>query len=288
VSRAGIVSVPVFSAENSLDFQCTRLSNAAWRTKGHLEARLKTYLSILILVVAAGGAVVAAAGNAESGFFLGAGVNILTMDGTGEWSGFDFSIDAPLNTSEGGAVGLNWSDKLLFGAKPMVGYRFSPDFALQADLSYFAPKTNSQTFTVSDQGYTYTQRMDMEWNQRNFALIGLIHPMAEKSIFLFGGVEFVSIEANVTFSEGLDFEWWDGEWDTASDAQSTSTDIDAVGYLLGGGLETPPGDKNVSTFVYVQYSTAITDDSFFGTRDFKVKVGGFSAAIGFKWYLSGE
>lgn len=225
------------------------------------------------------------AGDGESGLFVGVGVNILSMDGTGSWADKDFSLDAPLSTESGQLIGLNWSDKLMFGAKPVAGYRFNPSLALQANYSYFVPKTASQSYTVTTQNYVYRQSMDLEWSQQGVELLALVHPMEQKNIFLLGGVEFVGIEAKVTFSEGVEYDQGDGILGNASDSQSTSDKISAFGYVVGGGLESPPGDSNFSTFILVQYSTAVTKDSFFGTEDFRVKVGGFSVMLGAKWTL---
>ena len=133
--------------------------------------------------------------------------------------------------------------------------------------------------------YSYEQRMNVDWSQRGIELIGLYHPSEDWNFYFFGGVDLVSIKSTVTLSEGVEYEDRDELWVTEFVSDGVSSEITAVGLILGAGVEIPSGNGNTATVVSLQFSSATTDDAFFGTDDFKVNVGGYSGLVAFKWYL---
>ena len=217
------------------------------------------------------------------GWYLGGALNVLVMEGTGTWDDKPFDFTWPLNDETTDPIGLNWGEKIMFGAKPVVGYRFIPQLALQVGYSFLLPKNSAQSYTESGSNYTYEQRMDVEWKQRSIEINALYFPSRNLKIYLFGGVDLVHAETSVIFTEGAEFTDWTGAFYTG-DHSTIADHVSAVGAIFGGGIELPSEDAKYSTFFSIQYSTATTDNHYFDFDDFQVNVGGVSFMGGIKWY----
>ena len=241
---------------------------------------MKTTFLLTIFVLMLGSA--AQAESPDSGFYIGGGGFLTWVDGTGTWSGTDFSIDQPLdNTAE--TLGFNWTDRLILGIKPLVGWRISPGFALQAGYALNIAKSSNQSVADTDLGSTYEAGFTSEWGQRNLEIFAVIHPNPDLGYFLFGGVEMVSVDMSITFYEGITYV--DNMGNTISDYEyeKFEDDTSGLGAVIGAGWEFS-SNRTTSAFVTAQYSFAKTSDSFFDTDDFDVKVGGLSFLLGVKWH----
>jgi opacity protein-like surface antigen len=220
----------------------------------------------------------------DSGFFFGLGGNLQWVPGSGTWDQHEFDIRSPMSPDEGGAVGFSWTDKALLGIKPMAGYRLSPHLALQVNLGLNIPKTSQQSYAATDAMNVYEQGMTMEWNQRNLEILGIYQPDAELDYYFFGGIELTRVDMNVLLFEGVEFEDYAGNPTSFSDFQNQSDHITALGFILGGGVEFPSDNRKRVVFASAQYAFTRTGDTFFGTPDFKVDLGGISLTIGVKLY----
>jgi hypothetical protein len=248
-----------------------------------MEADLKSM--VLIVAFLAGlGCVTAWAESPEPGIYIGGAAGIQLVPGTGTWAEYDFKIDNPLSVEDDGAVGFAWTDKFLLGIKPLMGYRINSTLALQVGYGLNIPKSSQQTTTQSDGFTSYEQGFSMEWKQRSLEVLGVFHPDSDLGYFLFAGLDLTKIEAKVILYEGLEYEDYYGNLVADAQAQEAIDKISTTGAIFGGGLEFPSEDNNRVVYFSAQYSTAKTNDTFFGTEDFKVLVGGLSFTVGVKWY----
>ena len=238
---------------------------------------------MFVLFAAMGGAATAWAGGPDSGLFIGGGAHIQWIKGTGTWAQYDFEIDNPLSVEDGEPVGLAWTDKVLLGIKPMVGYRFNRTLELQVVYGLNITKSSQQSETQYDGITSYEQGFSLAWQQRSVEVLGVFFPDPEQGYFFYGGLDLTSIKADFTLYEGVAYEDYFGNPISEVAAQKESDSISATGIIFGVGMEFN-SDNNLAVFTSAQYSTAKTDDTFFGTEDFKVGVGGITFLIGVKWF----
>ncbi len=244
---------------------------------------MKSLGFLIVFLIAIGGVTGAWAGGPESGFFIGGGGFIQWIKGTGTWGEYDFQIDTPLSVEEGAPVGFAWNDKVLLGFKPMVGYRLNRQMELQVGYGLNITKSSQQSDIQYDTYYTYEQGFSLSWQQRSLEIIGVYYPDRDMGYFFYAGFDMTSLKAEFTFFEGVEYEDFNGNLVSEVTSTKESDSIGATGFIFGGGIEFP-SDSNWAVFASAQYSTAKTDDIFFGTEDFKVGVGGLSFMIGVKWF----
>ena len=235
-----------------------------------------------------GAALLAAAAPAAAGplddLYLGGAVQLQRVDGTGTWGPYGFDAALPLPTEDATSFGFAWTDRILLGLKPTLGWAANDRFALQVDYGLNIPKQSSQTYVEADLYTYYEQGIVVEWAQRNLELVGLWRPDPEGRTYLFAGWDLTRIAADITLYEGA--EWGDVTGDTATAFESDQVDdtITAHGLIVGAGLAFRSEDERREVTVALQYSTARTGDDFFATEDFDVAVGGFTLMIGLRWY----
>lgn len=225
-----------------------------------------------------------AAARAETGFFLGGSGQIQMVPGQGTWAGTEFKIKEPLSSGEDAAVGFSWNDNFVLGVKPLVGYRLGDRWAFQATYGLNIPKTSQQTYSESNSTTYYSQSLSVDWSQRSLEILGVYYPDGDLQYFLYGGVDLVRIKADVSLYESVGAGDQFGNEFFSGELQMVSDDIDAMGLIVGAGVLVPAFGQHSEGFLSAQYSTAKTDDAFFGTEDFKVTVGGFTLQFGVKWY----
>ena len=253
--------------------------------KSHLEAGLKTLKLLVVFLIVTVGATAVWAGGPESGFFIGGGGHLQLLPGTGTWGEYDFQIDNPLSIEGGDAVGFNWSDKMLLGIKPMVGFKISPQIALQVGYSLNITKSSQQSARDYDLTTSFEQGYSLAWKQRSLEVIGVFYPSEDQNYYFFGGMDLTRIHADFTLYEGVEYQDNLGNLITEVGSEKVSDKITATGVILGAGIEFPSENNKTTTFISAQYSTAKTEGAFFGTEDFKVGVGGISFVVGVKWFL---
>ena len=121
------------------------------------------------------------------------------------------------------------------------------------------------------------------WQQRSLEILGVFFPDPEQGYFIYGGLDLTNIKAEFTLYEGVEYEDYLGNPISEIAAQKEFDSLSTTGFIVGAGMEFP-SDNNLAVFISAQYSTAKTDDAFFGTEDFKVGVGGIAFMIGVKWF----
>ncbi len=218
------------------------------------------------------------------GFFVGGGANLLYVAASGTWSEYDFSVREPLSTEDGGPVGLSWTDKMLLGVKPVAGYKFNEFFALQVGCGLNIPKTSQQQTSESNGVIYYEQGLNIEWQQSNFEVLGIIYPNTELGYYFFGGFDMTWVDTQVTLYENAEYPDANGNTLIGGVYQIENDKVASAGFILGAGLEFASENRNTVVYVSGQYSRSMTDDTFFGTEDFKVDVGGLALMVGLKWY----
>lgn len=234
----------------------------------------------------------AAADEAHLGFFVDGTGQVLVIDGEGTWNGRDFSPTGTMSGDEGSAVGLNWSERILLGISPGFGYRFSDRFLVQGNYLFFFPVRSSESYTISDAAGTYVQALDWEWRHSVFEATAWYYPNhsdAESwNLFLYGGLQRVSVEVDAATSESLSALLGSEEVTTTGDFSLFQDSFTAWGAIGGIGVEIPSDSMNVSTVLRLQYALTGVDRTFFGTPDFDISLGGFSLYGGLKWYFPTE
>lgn len=245
-----------------------------------MKARTILLLGLCGLV----GAPAVRAGGPDSGLFFGGSVNLQWVPGTGTWAGAEFKIDEPLSDGVGQPVGLAWSEHLLLGLKPVVGWKLNEQWALQATYGLNIPKSSSQTYSESNGSVYYDQGLTVEWKQRNLEIVGVYYPDADLDYYLFGGVDLTRIRADVHLFEGIQYEDYIGEMVYDGLYQEETDDITATGFLFGGGVELTSDSKRRVVYFSAQYNLTRTAGTFFGSEDFKVDVGGISFQAGLKLF----
>ncbi len=222
--------------------------------------------------------------DARNGFYAGAAVNAQWLNGGGVWDAYEFDIDQPLDT-EASSLGFNWQDHLLLGLQPLLGYRVSGGFALQAGYTVNIAKSSSQSITETTGTYYYEQGMTFDWAQRTWEVLALWRPHEDSLYYLQGGAELVTVD--------MDVSWWEGSSSMdnignpiASGSFDKANDkLSALGFVIGAGLEWVSETGGRTVFASAKYSSATTDDTFFQTPGFKVDVGGISLTGGIRFSL---
>lgn len=226
------------------------------------------------------------AGGPESGFFLGGGGYATYVNGTGTWNNVDFEIDSAFPSDDNsGAIGMAWTDLILLGVKPVVGYKFNSNFALQLGYAFNITKSSRQSGVSSDGLVFYEQGLSVEWGQDNFEALAFYYPDSELEYYLFGGLEIIKIETKITLFENAEYQDDSGFVNSNGDFQIFDDQIAATGFIIGAGVEFTSDNDQRAAYVSMQYSRSLTDDSFFETEDFKVDMGGITLNVGVKWYL---
>lgn len=249
-----------------------------------VEDKLKVLVFWVAIIALAGTPAVAWADSPESGFYLGGGGNLLWVAGTGTWSDYDFDVKQPLATEEGSTIGFAWTDKMLLGIKPLVGYKFNELVCLQVGYGMSIPKSSQQKISESNGLVYYEQGLNVEWEQRNLEVLGLFYPNTDLGYYFFGGFDMTWVDTKITLFENAEFPDANGNPIYDGATQIENDDIVSTGFILGVGLEFSSENRNTVVYVSGQYSRSVTNDTFFGTEDFKVDVGGLSFMVGIKWY----
>ncbi len=221
---------------------------------------------------------------ADTGFFVGGGGLIQMVPGSGTWNDISFKVREPLSTGEDGAVGFFWSDNFLLGVRPLVGYRLSDSLALQATYSLSIPKSSIQSYSESNNTTYYSQSLTVDWSQGTTELLAVYSPAADLKYFVYGGLDLTRVKLDVTLTESAGAGDQFGNEFFNGDFQVISDDIDAMGLVVGAGILVPSFGRHTEGFVSLQYSTAKTGDTLFGTEDFKVTVGGIALQAGVRWF----
>jgi len=240
-------------------------------------------LRFILPAIALLAATSALADRPDSGFYLGIAARTQYMDGMGSWDDIAFAIDSPLST-EGDALGFNWEEKLLLGGTPSLGYYLSESLSLQLAMGLNFGKASSEKYTITNGGVVYQQGYSSEWNQRSTELLMTFHSTSDLAYFIYGGASWVDIDQNITLFEGAEYSDPFGNTIFEGDSTIYTDDISALGFIFGAGFEFPTGGNNRVIYVAAQYEAATTNDTFHGTEDFHVNVGGITAMLGIKWF----
>ncbi|MEX1277215.1 MAG: hypothetical protein WEE20_14860 [Bacteroidota bacterium] len=244
----------------------------------------------------------------RSGFYVGGSFSALMMNGSGEYKNDDIEVTDKffnMTTSETQfrtsvnfeyPGGWAWSNKILYGFSPVVGYRILPELALEGTYTYFMTKDGEQdqTFTsVYVQGLRIAKTFEMEYTQSLVRVIGVYSPEMLSGAFLSAGVEFASIAAEL---EDFTSVVQPG-FVTNSDTWRAEGDDSVIGFVLGGGFEMPLASTNLSVVGSVLYSfTKYNGDDLLKITqsggpvsdpniDMELGIGGISGSVGFRWYF---
>jgi hypothetical protein len=239
---------------------------------------------LMIILTGIGLTTTAQAGGPESGFFIGGGANLQWVSGNGSWSTYEFDISQPLSNEENDPIGFAWTDKMLLGVKPVVGYKINGSLALQVGYGMNIPKPSNQSYSESNGLVFYQQGLNMEWEQRNLEILGILYPDSDINYYFFGGLDLVNVKTKISIFESAEFPDEFGNTIIGGEVDEQNDTITATGFILGTGLEFVSEDKRRVAYLSVQYSRSLTNDAFFGTEDFKVDLGGFTLMGGIKWY----
>jgi hypothetical protein len=226
----------------------------------------------------------ASASLADTGFFVGGGGLIQMVPGSGSWNDVSFKVREPLSTGEDGAVGFFWADNFLLGVRPLIGYRISDSLAFQATYSLSIPKTSIQSYSESNNTTYYSQSLTVDWSQGTTELLAVYSPDADLDYFVYGGLDLTRVSVDVTLTESAGAGDQFGNEFFNGDFQVISDDIDALGLVVGAGILVPSFGRHTEGFLSLQYSTAKTGDTLFGTQNFNVTVGGFALQAGVRWF----
>lgn len=245
-------------------------------------------LSLCLMLSLSTAAAVAVAGGPDSGLYLGGGPNVTLVNGSGTWDVYDFEITSQLATEGGGAVGLAWNDRIILGLKPVVGYRISPSLALQVGYGLNITKSSQQSYGESSGTVYYEQGMKVDWRQRDLEILGVFRSGENLKLSFFGGLDLVSITTDILLYEGTEYQDSIGDLISVVDSQDHADKLSISGFIVGAGVEIPSDNERTEVFVSAQYSSARTDETFFGTENFKVDVGGVSFMAGVRWFPFGK
>jgi hypothetical protein len=247
----------------------------------------------------------------EKGFFVGGSATALMMNGTGEIEDEDFSVTDDLFemdvtettwdlTVEWTYPGMGWGNKLLYGIKPVVGYRFSPGFAIIGSYSLYMTKKGEQSESVSGHGYfddiEFKTEAESEYTQHVTQILAQYHLTPGKEFFLIGGMEFVSMKAEmqneITISDPptTDHASWKAKGEDK-----------ASGLVIGAGIEKSlSAGENMSLIATALYSlTKYDGDQLLEVKsasgpvtdseiDMELGVGGFIFNVGLRMYFNNE
>jgi len=261
----------------------------------------------------------------SSGFFWGGGGTGLMMDGTGELSheiisgekSKDFEVTDDLikmviyETSSTFGLelehpGWSWDSKLLYGLKPFVGYRISPQLSAMVAYNYYLNKESDYSDTWNSQysGLQMKAESEMKYTQSTIQILGQFYPAAGRNSltsgsamtpFIIAGFEIVSMKAETSYKYTLSAPGFNPE----VIGYATKGDDSISGFIIGGGIEIP-SSPSVSFVATAMYSAAKYDDDDllevdemwgFGGEgsekiDLELGVGGFMASLSLRMYLS--
>ena len=251
------------------------------RTKPSFQAHVLSLCLMLTLSAAAADAV---AGGPDSGVYLGGGPIATWVNGTGTWDVYEFEIGRPLATEGAGAVGLAWTDQILLGLKPVVGYRINPALAVQVGYGVNITKSSQQSYGETSGTLYYEQGMKVEWKQRDLEILGVFQSGENLKLALFGGLDLISVTTDILLYEGAEYEDSIGDLISVVDSQNHTDKLSTTGIVVGAGVEIPSDNERTEVFVSAQYLWARTDETFFGTENFKVDMGGVSFMAGVRWF----
>lgn len=241
----------------------------------------------------------------EKGFFIGGSGTLLMMNGKGEVEDEDFDVTDELfvmdvtETStrlnvEWEYPGWSWGNRFLYGLKPVVGYRLSPQMALIGSYSLYMTKksdlSDSHSGSGNFSGIEISTEAENEYTQRVMQLLVQYHLTPGKELFLIGGMEFVSLKAEQQFT-------WTARdsWGTDVDEYEADGSESLNGLVVGLGIEKPlQSGQNMALVASAMYSFAKYDgdellesDNGVG-EELEFGVGGFMANIGIRMYFNNE
>ena len=230
----------------------------------------------------------------SSGFFLGVDGTVLMMRGTGKIDDFNLDVTTKLFDDSENNIGLGWPNKLLFGIRPIVGYKFSTRFAAEGSFNILFKKAADETDTYFNGS--------SEYSQKTVQLLGKYYPLSQQGFFVSAGAEitFINYEETFTINDNdifsSDFKWVRGGNDNV------------FGLAFGCGFEMPLGVQNMTLQATALYSLSKysgrkllifdEDESYLGKKstvqgaadDTKMElgIGGLSISAGLRMYLSGK
>lgn len=202
--------------------------------------------------------------NSPVGFFVGGSGSLLLMNAEAQYEGEDLDVTDDLFTMTtyedpfGFEItlsydGFGWENKMLYGFKPIVGYRFSPRFAAYGAYNYLLTKKSEQSDAFTSQYTSFSLTMDasFEYSQRAIQLLGQFYPVANSGLFLVAGMEFVSLSAELSY-DMVDTYYGARPW-KADGSDKTS------GFLFGAGFELPISSGSMALIGTVLFSTSKYD-----------------------------
>ena len=142
----------------------------------------------------------------------------------------------------------------------MVGYRFSPRFAVFGAYNYLLKKESEKSQTFNSQymsGFRINIDASMEFTQRSIQLLGQFYPIAGSGLFLIGGMEFVSLSAEQNFIYNVYNDPYYGDYSYPWKAKGNDK---TNGFILGGGFELPISAGNMALIGIAMYSTSKYDN----------------------------
>jgi len=180
---------------------------------------------------------------------------------------------------------MAWTDKILIGVKPVVGYKLNQSLALQVGYGVNISKTSRQSSVESNGLIFYEQGVSVEWKQTNLEVLGLFYPDSDLNYYFFGGMDMTTVDTDITIFENAEYQ--DNTGQIVSNAEFTveSDKITAFGFILGAGVEFTSANHQRAVYVSLQYSRTMTDDKFFVQETLKADMGGFALMAGMKWFL---
>ncbi len=206
--------------------------------------------------------------SSSMGFFIGGSGSLLMMNAEAEVENESVDVTDDLFTMmiDEDPYGIDitiaydgwsWNNKMLYGLKPIVGYRFSSRFAVFGTYSYLFKKESEKSQTFNSQYMTgFRIRMDasMEFSQRSIQLLGQFYPVAGSGLFLLGGMEFVSLSAEQNFIYEVDNDPYYGDYSYPWKAKGSDK---TNGFLFGGGFDCLFHPENMALTGLFMYSTSI-------------------------------
>ena len=218
----------------------------------------------------------------KSGFFMGVAVSAIALNGSGNLSELDFDLSDPLlnelQLDYENVTGIGWGldSKTLFGFKPLLGYRISPQFSIYGTYQYFLEKTSESNNYATGSGEF--ENVDGDWSQSSIQIFGQFYPGPESRFYLLGGFEFVSATA------GYNSTWNWGGGDTGS--LTSEFKFSGSGLVLGLGMDIVSNPNGLNLFGAVTYSLAnIKEDDVF-EGEWEIKAGGVAVELGARFYFT--
>src|SRR3989339_380839 len=148
----------------------------------------------------------------RTGFYVGGSFSVLMMNGSGEYDNNNIDVtdkffkmtasETPYRTTVSFEYpgGWAWSNKVLYGFAPVIGYRISPEFDLQGAYTYFVAKDGEQDQSFNSvyvQGLRIAKSFSMEYTQSLIRVVAHYSPEMLSGVFISAGAEFASITAEL-------------------------------------------------------------------------------------------